>query len=154
MKNIIITKSKNNFSVFAAIFGKKETINTLTITERVKSFEDACAELGIKSKNFFSGCVCDELTESDVKAIVAYAQLIIIARALNGVWKPNWEDANEYKYWPYFNMQSGVGFSFVGCAYWFAATAVGSRLCFKSREVALYAGKQFEELYKDYLLLN
>ena len=32
--------------------------------------------------------------------------------------------------------------------------AVGSRLCFKSRELAEYAGKQFKDIYEEYYVIK
>jgi hypothetical protein len=49
---------------------------------------------------------------------------------------------------------SGVGFSYVDCVRWLTSSDVGSRLCFKSSELAEYAGKTFESIYKDFLTLN
>jgi hypothetical protein len=43
---------------------------------------------------------------------------------------------------------SGVGFSSDGYAYAYTASAVGSRLVFKSEELAKYAANQFLEIYK------
>ena len=122
--------------------------NKIPITERVKTFEDACQVLGIDAIKF-------EITgmDSDVGSIAAYMKLIVIARALNEGWKPNWANSNEYKYVPWFK-ENGFGLSFVYCAYWFSITFVGSRLCFKSRELAEYAGKQFESIYQEYLTIK
>ena len=85
----------------------------------------------------------------------SYKKLILIASALNEGWEPNWLDLNENKYYPYFRTtSSGFGFSgtFYGCEY--TNTICGSRLCFKTRELAEYAGRQFESIYKDYLTIE
>lgn len=129
------------------LFGKETFSENLPITEYVKTFEDACH---INSTTHVEPSF--DLAE-DTKAVLAYYKLIIIARALNEGWEPNWDDSNEYKYYPWFRL-SGSGFSVSYYDYSDAITYVGSRLCFKTKELALYAGKQFEELYKDYFLLN
>ena len=87
--------------------------------------------------------------------MLAHYKLCVIAEALNEGWKPDWSNWNQYKYYPWFEMgsPSGVGFSYDGYGNWASLSIVGSRLCFKSRELATYAGKQFEELYKEYFVL-
>lgn len=82
---------------------------------------------------------------------IAYRQLVLIAKILNGDWTPDFEDYNQYKYIPYFWKQNS---SFVcdDCHVWWASsTDVGSRLCFKDRETAVYAAKQFIDIYKIFL---
>ena len=39
-----------------------------------------------------------------------------------------------------------------GCDYSLATAGYGSRLCFKDSDLAEYAGKQFTELYKNFIL--
>lgn len=46
---------------------------------------------------------------------------------------------------------SGSGFSFNTYGYGSTFTAVGSHLCYPTRELAEYAGKQFSKEYTDYL---
>ncbi|MOA38929.1 hypothetical protein D3C78_1606660 [compost metagenome] len=48
---------------------------------------------------------------------------------------------------------SGAVFSFVVYAYGHSHSGVGSRLVFKSRELAEYAAKQFINEYKDFFTL-
>ncbi len=126
--------------------GKKATPQS--IMDRVKTFEDACevlelddVQIGVKG------------LYEDTKSIEAYAKLTIIARALNEGWKPDWSNHNQYKYVAWFTHKSGLGLSCRDYVSWFSHTHVGSRLCFKSRELAEYAGKQFEDIYRDYLIL-
>lgn len=67
------------------------------ITNRVKSYADACKVLGI-----------EPMDEDSMKAQgfrpdeIARRQLETITEALNEGWKPNWADTDEYKYYPYF----------------------------------------------------
>lgn len=115
------------------------------ITDRIKTFKDACEALGLDPDT----CV-PEATGPDGGALQAYAMMFIIARALNEGWQPNWDNNSQYKYYPWFDMRSGsgVGFSYSGCVLSRTCTGVGSRLCFKSSELAMYAGKQFADIYK------
>lgn len=123
---------------------------------QIKTFEDACKALSIPA----TLPVVDALPEKHRKAIIANYQLFIIAQALNEGWEPNWNDFSEYKYYPWFDMETygdapvGSGFSFHDCDCVNANADVGSRLCFKSRELAEYAGKQFESIYKDLYLIE
>lgn len=83
---------------------------------------------------------------------VAYIQLKLIAQALNEGWTPDWTNSNDSKYYPWFDMGSAsdVGVSCSNYVFWNSVSIGGSRLCFKSRELAKYAGNQFIELYKAY----
>lgn len=119
------------------------------IKERVKTFEDACKVLGIQQSEL---TVSGEL-ENDFKSLSAYAKLIIISRALNEGWVPKWEDDNEYKYYPWFDLSSGSGLRFNDYDHQDSTSAVGSRLCFKSRELAEYAGNQFLSIYTDFFII-
>lgn len=122
---------------------------TKPVTERIKTFEDACRELGIEKIELgITGM------DKDQASIAAYAQLIIIARALNEGWEPDWSDSSQYKYYPWFEHKSGFGLSFYDFDCWTTTTNVGSRLCFKSKELALYAGRQFEYLYNQFLSIK
>lgn len=125
------------------------------VTDRVKTFENACRVLGIKATGAFTTNTPVEELLNDCKSISAYAKLIVIARALNGGWEPDWNDSDEYKYYPWFRMSSGSasGFSCDGYGYGCTSTGVGARLCFKSRELAEYAGKQFEDIYREFMML-
>jgi hypothetical protein len=127
------------------LFGKQAFVKN--VMESVKTVKDACSLLDLKKSDYESG-----LTSEDRKSVEAYQKLIIIIRALNGGWEPDWENSNERKWYPWFQVKSGFGFSFTGYGYTRASTIVGSRLCFKSEELAEYAGKQFEEIYKEYLI--
>lgn len=121
------------------------------ITARVKTFEDACEVLGI-SPSITDG-IQDECLSPDAKSVEAYQKLIIITRALNEGWTPDWKNSNETKWYPYFTMKSGFGFSGTLCTYSYTITHAGSRLCFKTEALAKYAGQQFESIYNDYLTL-
>lgn len=123
---------------------------------KIKSFKDACKSLKLKP----TLPNVSALPRKHQKALLAHYQLIIICEALNEGWKPNWNDSSQTKYTAWFEIKadekhpSGFGFSITTYDYWLTSTYVGSRLCFKSSELALYAGKQFEKLFIDYFLLK
>ncbi|MCF0070250.1 hypothetical protein LZD49_07190 [Dyadobacter sp. CY261] len=120
------------------------------ITDRVKSYEDACEVLGLKPKtiNDYDGAVAE----------FAFHKLERIAKALNEGWKPNWDNSSEWKYYPWFDMRStsagGSGFSFSDGVYGNSRSRVGSRLVFRSRELAEYAGETFLDIYRDWMVIE
>jgi hypothetical protein len=77
---------------------------TVNIMDRVKTFEDACQVVGLGDT--ISTIEVSDSLEGDLKSIAAYTKLIIIARALNEGWTPNWEDENEKKWYPWFKMSA------------------------------------------------
>jgi len=127
---------------------------TESIIERIKSIDDAINELGEDDEDVKALRVIENL--SIPKHIISQLQSIIIAKALNEVWVPDWNDSSQYKYFPYFDMESSSAGGFVCNDYGSRGTyaAVGSRLCFKSRELAEYAGKQFKDIYEEYYVIK
>lgn len=67
------------------------------VMERIKTFEDACRELGIDADEWMNDRE-DLGLEPD---IIAYMKLRIIVAALNEGWKPKFV-TDEYRYYPYF----------------------------------------------------
>lgn len=119
--------------------------------KEIKTFSDACRINGFTEEEFnnkFNGILSSYL--------LAVAKLEIIVKAINGDWIPDWKNSNQYKYYPWFNMgdNSGVGFSFgdYGCVV--LDSRVGSRLSFFSSDAAIYAGNQFEDIYKQMYCFN
>lgn len=70
------------------------------ITERVKTFEDACKELGEDHKLVQQFKAIQEAIAEDKEA-TAYFKLGIITAALNEGWEPDFTNDNEYRYYPY-----------------------------------------------------
>lgn len=142
---------KEGKQVLSDLFGKQVALYD-NITDRVKSFEDACQVLGIST----NVPEVKGLPRKHQKAIIANYKLIVIAEALNEGWKPNWQDSDEYKYYPWFDMSNpaGVGCSYTNTAASYTYATFGSRLCLKNRELAIYFGQTFTDLFNDSLLLN
>jgi hypothetical protein len=131
------------------------------ITNRVKSYADACKVLGI-----------EPMDEDSMKAQgfrpdeIARRQLETITEALNEGWKPNWADTDEYKFYPWFYIEvsevqtegankganAGLSYAITNYAAAYAIANVGSRLCFHDRETARYAGRTFTDLYAQILI--
>jgi hypothetical protein len=116
--------------------------------EAIKTFEDAAKALGISPEmpNL------NGLPEKYRRSLLADYQLTVITEALNEGWVPNWSNYNEYKYILWFDKKGlRSGLSFYGVGHWRSGTDVGSRLCFKSAELAKYSAAQFPELWSDFM---
>ena len=97
------------------------------------------------------------LQKREVKELTASDKLIIIANILQGDWKPDWSNSNQYKYYPWFRYdktKSGFGFSITYYDLVFSFASVGSRLCFPDSDTAEYFGKQFLALHNDFLTIK
>lgn len=119
------------------------------VTERIKTYEDACRELNINP--------IDETTLTSngfTKDEIIYRKIKTITEALNEGWQANWNDENQNKWIPYFYPNSSSGFVFDDtlCCSSSAIAAYGVRLCFKTRALAEYAGKQFIDIWNKVLL--
>mgnify|MGYP001001361818 CR=1 FL=1 len=128
---------------------KKE--KKVDVTERIKSFEDAVKATGRPDVPDFSN-----LPEDLRKYFIAQYKMLVITEALNEGWEPNWSNHNEGKWvpWFYHASLSSAGFVFyvAYCNVSNASAGDGSRLCFKSDELATYAGTQFIEIWNHILL--
>lgn len=117
----------------------------MSIIERIKTFEDAMEATGRKEVPDFSS-----FPEDMRKHFEALFKMVVIVEALNEGWKPDWDNYNEYKYYPWFEMSpSFFAFHVSFCDYVIADAGSGSRLKLKSRELAKYCGEQFEDIWKD-----
>lgn len=121
--------------------------------KQIKTFEQACKALKIEA-------VLPDVSmipEKEQKAIIAHYKLTVIARALNEGWTPDYNNYDEYKYYPWFNMDDSgapLGFSFDVYGFVYTCTCVGARLVYKSRALAEYAGQTFVDLYRDYMVIE
>lgn len=79
----------------------------------------------------------------------AQYDVVVIAEALNEGWTPDWDNSDELKWYPWFEMGSSA-FAFSDSCYDCsdAAAGSGSRLRFKTEDLATYAGKQFIDVFK------
>lgn len=122
----------------------KEIFENQNVMDRIKTFEDAIEETRRPDVPDFS-CLPPDMR----KHFIALYKMHVISEALNEGWKPDW-DNNNYKYYPWFVMSPS---SFAFCASIYdcsrADAGSGSRLKFKTRELAEYAAKQFMDIWKD-----
>jgi hypothetical protein len=163
MRTIAVKKSKKAWQPYEGPKSKafiklckKYGVDPDNVPE-ITSFEDACKALKynpLKCLPKVSG-----VPAKHRQALIDHAKLIIIAEAFNNGWTPNWNDSSQYKYYPWFWVKadkkrpSGFGLSYHDYVFTRSFTNVGSRLCFKNSDMAIFAGKHFNELYKNYLLI-
>ena len=115
----------------------------------IRTVDDVLKDNGLTAEEFDRSC---EGLTTDEKA---YRILKLLAKSLNQGWEPNWDDSDEYKYFPWFYMQKGSsGFRFGVGGLWRAYSYVGSRLCYKSSELAEHAGRTFTEVYKQFMIIE
>lgn len=137
------------------LLGGKDKLPALDITERVKTFEDALSILTVTDNQKilldYNGI------DAEMLAAQAFLKLSIIRKALNEGWEPDWDDSNEWKYYPWFWMNkkntAGSGFAFLDYDFDNSTSYVGSRLVFKSEKLAKYAGTQFIDIYRQIFIL-
>lgn len=82
--------------------------------KKIASYEDACRVLNIQPINEE---VFNIFPKEDQRSMLAYHKLTVITRALNNGWKPNWDDQNEWKYYPLFRyVNAGLSFASTSAA--------------------------------------
>ena len=189
MDNVEIKKSNleaaykqaddNTKKLLTTLFGDAVTTkDDRPVTERIKTFEDACKELGeehplVKEWNCWQGCCSADLA--------AYLKLRIICAALNEGWEPQFTE-DEWRYYPWFYLYTqaelddmgdgekqerrmidtgdyvteyaGFGYAHSYDAPSAANAYIGSRLCLRSSDLAIYCGKQFINLWADFYLIK
>ncbi len=154
----------------------------LPITDRVKTFDDAVGELGneqplVKVYNSVKYGYCSEIVGKD---LLAYIKLSIICEALNEGWHPQFS-LDERRWYPYYELltneeiedmseeeksrvvgraggyaDAGGGLVYSNAYYVSSSSSSvsGSRLAFKNEELAVYAGKTFIDIYKDFMMFT
>lgn len=158
------------------------------VTERIKTFEDALAELDLRANGQhplvtefegLQGYFCDNNSMS--ADVLAYLKLRIVCAALNEGWEPQHTE-DEVRWYPwhwlytmderddmgeeeekdrcmidtgdYQTAAAGFASACSSSAPSYAAAAIGSRLCLKNRDLAIYCGKQFINLWADFKLIR
>ena len=154
-------------------------VDNRPVTERIKTFTDACNVLGdehplvTQYRLTAAAYKGDPMTED----FIAYLKLRIIVAALNEGWEPKFEKG-EYRYFPrfyfytkeeydklddevkgrcvlrsgyYTNSYYGFDLTITYHDASYSFTCFGSRLAFRTRELAAYAGRQFTEEWADFM---
>ena len=148
------------------------------ITKRIKTFDDALAALPAEHPMVRNWTAMRGLEDKFSPNLAAYAKLCIIAAALNEDWELHWGSDQVY-YYPWFYIYSkvevetmmqdrkdklvlrvgyarngsrcGLGFVNSLLAWSDAHAHIGSRLAFRSKELAIYCAEQFIEIWAQYL---
>ena len=154
------------------------------VAERIKTFDDACNELGADHPmvSVYDALVTrangeQSLAEWMGKDVVAFLKLRIITEALNEGWHPKFTE-DEYRYYPWFyiytkeeydnfseeekrrcvgragggaSARGGLGCSYAGGASSDSGAGGGVRLAFSNRDLAEYAGRQFIDIWADFV---
>lgn len=151
--------------------------DTRPITDRVKCWDDVVRELGYDPvERMLDHCERGDGFDIEPDEI-AYIKLKAIAKVLNEGWEPKFT-TDEYRYFPWFYLYTqeqidemtedersrvvlrshNYAHAYGGVAYAYAVSAsslayanCGSRLAFKTRELAIYAGQQFVDIWADFV---
>lgn len=145
------------------------------VRERIKTFEDACREIGIDAEAWNR----DKISLGLEPDVLAFLKLRIIVKALNEGWEPRFTE-DECRYYPWFILYTGeeynkldeeeksrvvyrsnfyayalggVSFAYANFDSSFANAFVGVRLAFKTSELAAYCGRQFLDIWADFVFL-
>lgn len=152
----------------------------MDITDKIKTFDDACKAIGLAGPEALPELLQEKYAAIVPSHIKAQLKLEIITLALNEGWQ-HIPDGKHYAYWPWFflytageiadmgkegaeeraminatdvsDVFAGLGSADSIYAWSFSYAYIGSRLAYKSRELARYSGKQFIELWKEALLI-
>ena len=104
-------------------------------SKKITSYEDACKVLNIQPINEE---VFNAFPKEDQRSMLAYHKLTVITRALNNGWKPNWDDQNEWKYYPLFR--------YVNAGLSYAHTIIAAAYTYASRLSALLSHVRAREI--------
>ena len=160
------------------LFGADTFAINFNVMERVKTFQDAIYELGNDNKLVQQyNQIRSEFGNLMGKDIIAYLKLRIITAAINEGWEPQFTK-DEYRYYPYFfiytkgeyeqlsdadkkrcvgrsdnnaNADGGLVYANTNHGSSYSYSYSGVRLAFKTSELAEYAGKQFLNIWADFV---
>ena len=145
------------------------------VRKRIKTFEDACHEIGIDAEAWNR----DKISLGLEPDVLAFLKLRIIVKALNEGWEPQFTE-DECRYYPWLILYTGEEYnkldeeekSRVVCRSYYNANALGGvscavassdssyasayigvRLAFKTSELAAYCGRQFLDIWADFVFL-
>ena len=163
--------------VLMKLFPEMDFRSSLPVIERIKTWDDVVRELGYDPvERMLDHCERGDGFDIEPDEI-AYIKLKAIAKVLNEGWEPQFT-TDEYRYFPWFYLytqedidemtedersrvvlrsnDNAYANGGVACAYArngssYAHTNFGSRLAFKTRELAIYAGQQFVDIWADFV---
>lgn len=145
------------------------------VRKRIKTFEDACHEIGIDAEAWNR----DKISLGLEPDVLAFLKLRIIVKALNEGWEPQFTE-DECRYYPWLILYTGeeynkldeeeksrvvcrsyslayalggVSFANANIGSSSANASIGVRLAFKTSELAAYCGRQFLDIWADFVFL-
>lgn len=145
------------------------------VRKRIKTFEDACHEIGIDAEAWNR----DKISLGLEPDVLAFLKLRIIVKALNEGWEPQFTE-DECRYYPWFILYTGeeynkldeeeksrvvfrsysnavalggVSFAIASNVSSLTVASIGVRLAFKTSELAAYCGRQFLDIWADFVFL-
>lgn len=145
------------------------------VRKRIKTFEDACREIGIDAEAWNR----DKISLGLEPDVLAFLKLRIIVKALNEGWEPQFTE-DECRYYPWFilytreeynkldeeeksrvvyrssnyaNALGGVSYADASSDSSLMNAFLGVRLAFKTSELAAYCGRQFLDIWADFVFL-
>lgn len=145
------------------------------VRKRIKTFEDACREIGIDAEAWNR----DKISLGLEPDVLAFLKLRIIVKALNEGWEPQFTE-DECRYYPWFILYTreeynkldeeeksrvvyrssynadalgGVSCAHAGYDSAYTNAYIGVRLAFKTSELAAYCGRQFLDIWADFVFL-
>lgn len=145
------------------------------VRKRIKTFEDACREIGIDAEAWNR----DKISLGLEPDVLAFLKLRIIVKALNEGWEPQFTE-DECRYYPWFILYTreeynkldeeeksrvvsrsfnnvfalgGVSYAVAYSDSSSANALIGVRLAFKTSELAAYCGRQFLDIWADFVFL-
>lgn len=168
--------SEEQKKVLENLFGK-DIFLPKDITERIKTFEDACNALGRYNDLVSQYKSLTEYADMRLsKDVIAYLKLRIIVLALNEGWRPTF-NKEERRYYPWFfvyankeydslekeesymvcksyrnsYMSGGIVYAHEDFNSLKTSSNISSVLALKTSKLAEYFGKQFIDIWADYL---
>lgn len=145
------------------------------VRKRIKTFEDACHEIGIDAEAWNR----DKISLGLEPDVLAFLKLRIIVKALNEGWEPQFTE-DECRYYPWLILYTGeeynkldeeeksrvvyrsysgayalggVSYAYGNFDSSYALAYFGVRLAFKTSELAAYCGRQFLDIWADFVFL-
>lgn len=117
---------------------------TITDFNDIETYEQCCAIADEPIALPFPEAVTD-----NHNWLNACHQIYVITRAYNGKKLPDWDNTNEKKWWPVFDMRIS-GFVFLGSYYDWTITVTdgGSRFAFITKDRCDKAAKQFLPIFE------
>lgn len=149
VENSLILKAYNKADVEQKkLVTKYFEVKSDKVEDRIKTLKDVYKELSLNREDIIPYKSPKNKLQ---KAANSFIDISHISLALNqDTTFPDFDNRNQYKYYPWFEKKSS-GWVVIYCAAYGYDAAGGFGSYFKTSELALYAGNQFLEVYNDYL---